>query len=296
MQHQQMVNRVYAWDLHNCRGKSERDSLNETYLTVVVLVERNNLFSFLLFFYGHLSKLPQTSKPHFSRQMNTSAINNVVLLLIVVHFNSLRQRTKLKRPALHSFILRSPLWFGEDNSVLHELVRHFFTRTAAFAGRGRPCLLDNSDQVGLFLLFLNSKMSYKHLCMIFGVCPSAVSEIIEKMLTLVNRRLRRHPAARICFPSQDAMMVQYAEITSSPEPLVNNIIDFVDGVSILVQCPEDEDIQNAYYNGYYHDTMINNVFAFAPTGKIIYASINCPGSWHDSNICSSLCKWSCTLR
>jgi len=34
--------------------------------------------------------------------------------------------------------------------------------------------------------------------------------------------------------------------------------------------------------------MINNVFCFASTGKIIYACINFPGSWHDSQVATSL--------
>ena len=43
------------------------------------------------------------------------------------------------------------------------------------------------------------------------------------------------------------------------------------------------------YNGFYGDTRINNVFAFAPTGKIIYAFINYPGSSHDSQVSMDLC-------
>jgi len=34
--------------------------------------------------------------------------------------------------------------------------------------------------------------------------------------------------------------------------------------------------------------MINNVFCFSPTGKIIFACINFPGSWHDSQVSLSL--------
>ena len=30
--------------------------------------------------------------------------------------------------------------------------------------------------------------------------------------------------------------------------------------------------------------MINNVFCFAPTGKIMCTCINFPGSWHDSQV------------
>jgi hypothetical protein len=66
------------------------------------------------------------------------------------------------------------------------------------------------------------------------------------------------------------------------------VIGFVDGVSIPVKCSDDLIEQNKYYNGYYKDTAINNVFAFAPTGKIIWAGFNYPGSWHDSSVCLGL--------
>ena len=57
---------------------------------------------------------------------------------------------------------------------------------------------------------------------------------------------------------------------------------------LAVQCSDEEEDQNAAYNGYHHDTMCNNVLAFAPDGTIIYACINFPGSWHDSMVCQSL--------
>ncbi len=40
------------------------------------------------------------------------------------------------------------------------------------------------------------------------------------------------------------------------------------------------------------DTRVNNVLAFGPNGKIIYACLNCPvpGSWHDAQVCYSLTK------
>jgi hypothetical protein len=72
------------------------------------------------------------------------------------------------------------------------------------------------------------------------------------------------------------------------EPEAIDVIGFTDGLTILCECSDDPDVQNAYFNGYYHDTCCNNVFCFSPEGKIIYASINCPGSWHDSQVAANL--------
>jgi hypothetical protein len=40
--------------------------------------------------------------------------------------------------------------------------------------------------------------------------------------------------------------------------------------------------QNAFYCGYDCDTMVNNVFAYGPDGKVFFAAVNFPGSWADS--------------
>jgi len=87
-------------------------------------------------------------------------------------------------------------------------------------------------------------------------------------------------------------MEMYASMVQNREPLVTNVIGFIDGLSIPVQCCDEEAEQNAYYNGYHCDTMINNVFLFYPTGKIGSANINFPGSWHDSTVAQSLINWS----
>jgi len=55
-----------------------------------------------------------------------------------------------------------------------------------------------------------------------------------------------------------------------------------------VQCCDEVIEQNKNYNGYRHDIHLNNVLAFAPTGKIIYAALNYPGSWHDSQVAEGL--------
>jgi hypothetical protein len=36
--------------------------------------------------------------------------------------------------------------------------------------------------------------------------------------------------------------------------------------------------------------MCNNVFCFSPEGKVIYAAVNYPGSWHDSSVCSQFIR------
>ena len=82
-------------------------------------------------------------------------------------------------------------------------------------------------------------------------------------------------------------MRNFAEMVQIRE-MVNNVIGFVDGLSVPVQCSDDILLQNAAYNGYSHVTSCNNVFAFSPYGKIIYCAFNYPGSWHDSTVAQDL--------
>lgn len=90
---------------------------------------------------------------------------------------------------------------------------------------------------------------------------------------LICRRLKDHKDAKIVFPGSE----KRAAMVHAREPSVANCIGFVDGCSIATQCTDEPDAQSSHYNGYYHDTAVNNVFAFAPNGKIIYACLNIPG-------------------
>ncbi len=70
------------------------------------------------------------------------------------------------------------------------------------------------------------------------------------------------------------------------EPLVDNIIGFMDGVSFPAKCTDDRIAQNAMYCGYDCDTMVNNMFPYGPDGKVFFAAINFPGSWADGSLTS----------
>jgi hypothetical protein len=70
------------------------------------------------------------------------------------------------------------------------------------------------------------------------------------------------------------------------EPLVDDIIGFMDSVSFPAECTDDCIAQNTMYCGYNCDTMVNNMFAYGPDGKVFFAAINFPGSWVDGSLTS----------
>lgn len=215
-------------------------------------------------------------------------------------YNTCRNRRKLKRIALVN--PKNSPWtrlyrYGDDDSFMEltgfdkltfrRLQARLFDEPRVKVRTGRRPLLDNAAKLGLFLLYLNSNMKTKHLSLIFGIVPSSVSQHLAEMRQRCVIKLRNAVEAKISFPNE-AEKADFAAMINYREPTVDNVIGFVDGVSLSIECAEDEVSQSIAYNGYYHDTRCNNVFAFAPTGKIVFACINYPGSWHDSQVAMKL--------
>jgi hypothetical protein len=126
-------------------------------------------------------------------------------------------------------------------------------------------------------------MTNKHLCLIFGTTPSVCSRAINWMLKKIVWPLRDHPFARVKFHDREKMR-EYAAMVQLREPVLDDIIGFMDGVSFPAECTDDCIIQNAMYCGYDCDTNLNNVFAYGPDGKVFFAAINFPGSWADGSL------------
>ncbi len=126
-------------------------------------------------------------------------------------------------------------------------------------------------------------MQYRHLCLIFGVTPSLCGRAINMMLRRMVQLLWGHPMARVQFPDE-AKMIEYAAMIQQREPMVDKIIGFMEGVLFPVQCTDKRLSQNAMYCGYDGNTVVNNVFAYGPDGKVFFAAVNFPGSWAEGSL------------
>jgi hypothetical protein len=58
------------------------------------------------------------------------------------------------------------------------------------------------------------------------------------MLRLAVRRLANHPIAEVRFPCAEKMR-RFARMVQARKPLVDDIIGFMDGVSIPSQCTDE---------------------------------------------------------
>jgi hypothetical protein len=130
--------------------------------------------------------------------------------------------------------------------------------------------------------------------MIFGITPSVCSRVLRHMLKRVVKTLRWHPWLRVKFPDVNKMR-EYASMVQVREPLVDDVTGFLDSVSLSLECTDERVEQNAFYCGYDSDTMVNNVFAYGPDGKVFFAAVNFPGSWVDraltAQILASIRSW-----
>jgi len=233
--------------------------------------------------------------------MVLTVLEEVCLIIAAIYlYNQARDRYKLKKSGLVSpqnspwqhllhcgdetnFLAITGFNYVAFRSLKTLLVQHGKIPDPGRAGR--PFTLDADGRLGIMLFYLSSKMPIKHLCMIFGCSPTIAERCIDNSLEYLIEILSNHPTSKVSFPTVDEM-IHFATLIYQRDGVVRDVIGFLDGLSIPVCCSSDELEQSAYYNGYHHDTMVNNVLFFTPDGKISYAAINYPGSWHDATVSS----------
>jgi hypothetical protein len=118
---------------------------------------------------------------------------------------------------------------------LFDMGRHRGRGISRRKRRGRPPLLSPEDQLGLILFYFGSTMTMKFLCMIFGITPSACSRTLRHMLKRIVKTLQMHLWSRVKFPDAEKMR-EYATMVHAREPSVDDVIGFMDGVSLSSEC------------------------------------------------------------
>ena len=168
-------------------------------------------------------------------------------------------------------------------NVLLERFSPLYDPNYARTARGRPRLLAPHAALALSLQYMSSMMRQYELCQLYGVSPSTLSRTLTRSLECLLAVLRSLHAARVRWPKASTRR-RYAQTIAGREPQVTSAFGFVDGTTFRIEQPAGELIQNAYYSGVKSDTVVQNLFVFAPDGTIIWARTNCPGSWHDSQM------------
>jgi hypothetical protein len=86
-------------------------------------------------------------------------------------------------------------------------------------------------------------MQMKFLCMIFGNTPLVCFRVLQHMLKRVVKTLRWHPWSWVKFPDVDKMR-EYASMVQAREPSVDDVISFMDGVLLSLECTDEWVEQN----------------------------------------------------
>jgi hypothetical protein len=147
--------------------------------------------------------------------------------------------------------------------------------------------LDAAGGLGLVLHYLNSTMADYTLQQIFGLTPAVCSRYRNFGLKILLQTLCEIPEGSLAWPKRKAFE-RFAKLIRARHPLLTHGFGFLDGLHLPVARSQSLDVENAYYNGWCSSHFTSNLFAFAPDGTIIHATVNAPGSWHDSAISTKL--------
>jgi hypothetical protein len=136
-------------------------------------------------------------------------------------------------------------------------------------GKSRPGArsLDAEGALGLVLHYLNSTMREISLQEIFALVPTTVSRYITFALDLLLDTFRKMEDASVRWPKQVAEFEENSAIICLRHPLLTGAFASIDGLNLPVQTSEDEDIENATYNGWKSDHFVSSVLVFSPQGK-----------------------------
>jgi hypothetical protein len=114
----------------------------------------------------------------------------------------------------------------------------------------------------------------------FSVWLNFTIEVLHSLLRTMNTAAVRLPTV--------TERESYAANINKKYPTLIGVWGFIDGLNLSIGSDGDANIQNAYYNGWYSDTCISNLFVFAADGTVSWMAVNAPGSWHDAAIATRM--------
>ncbi|KAF7368888.1 hypothetical protein MVEN_00214600 [Mycena venus] len=161
---------------------------------------------------------------------------------------------------------------GFDVPTFHDIIDAGF----GSAWYSTPYPSRRSGALGLVLHYLNSTMREISLQQIFALIPTTVSRYITFALTILLGVLRKMPDAAIRYPSSVEEFQALNDLIIERHPRLKGAFAGLDGLNLPVQTAEDEEMENATYNGWLCEHFISCL--------IIAANLNAPGSWHDSRV------------
>ena len=129
--------------------------------------------------------------------------------------------------------------------------------------------LDAAGALGLVLHYLNSTMREISLQQIFALIPSSVSRYNTFALQILLETIRNMSDAAITWPHDESEFKEYNSLIVNRHPQLLGAFGGIDGLNLPTQTSEDQDVENATYNGWLSEHFISSVLAFSPKGRQI---------------------------
>jgi hypothetical protein len=126
--------------------------------------------------------------------------------------------------------------------------------------------LDAAGALGLVLHYLNSTMRETSLQQIFAIIPSTVSRYITFGLHILLATLKMIPEAKICWP-QPEDFEELSDLVVQRHPRLDGAFGSIDGLKLPVQTSNDDEIENATFNGWLSEHFISSVIVFSSQGN-----------------------------
>ena len=150
--------------------------------------------------------------------------------------------------------------------------------------RGRPRDLDAVGGLGLVLAWFRTKCPCnRSLVMIFGQTSTPLYKWLKFARCVLLSVLMDDPDSQIRSPTAEEVASFQAAI-GAKYPYCADVWGALDGLKASIEKPDNENVQNQFYNGWTHGHYVNSIFLFSPDGKIRMTVFNCPGVMHDSDM------------
>ena len=154
--------------------------------------------------------------------------------------------------------------------------------------KGRPDQLRSVDLLALSLWYLKTKSTMYSMCPIFRIVPTSISVWLDYSFKVLLRVVKKRSCTdfEVKWPDEGdrlafSLLLQNNRVYG---PLPKGVFAVTDGGRMPCVDYTDQDLQNAYNEGYIQSVEVTNLFVWNFYGEIIHAAVNNPGSWHDTKL------------
>ncbi len=112
--------------------------------------------------------------------------------------------------------------------------------------------------------------------MIFGISMTGITDYLSFCMHVLVRVLMGIDEATVQIPD-DEKIHQFMDVVGSQHPSLDQCWRMMDGFKKTIECSQDDDEQNMFYNRWTCDHYVSAVFVFFPDGSIPICCYNVPG-------------------